>query len=217
MLSVDGALPLSAGLVEAVQTLCDAAEDHADPGPVVIALSGVPDGAASGTTFGPAPGGLDIGLVSKWERALRRLERLPVRTCAVVLGDCGGTALEVLLATDLRVATPGARLVVPAYGDAVWPGMALYRLTQQAGVGGVRRAVLGGAPISAERALALHLLDGLSDDPAAALAALTDDLPGRDLAIRRQLMFDAARTSFEDALGTHLAACDRALRRSAAS
>jgi isomerase DpgB len=36
--------------------------------------------------------------------------------------------------------------------------------------------------------------------------------PGAELAIRRQLMLEAMTTTFEDALGTHLAACDRALR-----
>jgi isomerase DpgB len=38
---------------------------------------------------------------------------------------------------------------------------------------------------------------------------------GADLAIRRQLVLEAANTAFEDALGVHLAACDRALRRAA--
>jgi isomerase DpgB len=36
---------------------------------------------------------------------------------------------------------------------------------------------------------------------------------GTELAIRRQLMAEALTTSYEDALGLHLAACDRALRR----
>jgi isomerase DpgB len=36
---------------------------------------------------------------------------------------------------------------------------------------------------------------------------------GAELAIRRQLMDEASWMSFEDALGPHLAACDRALRR----
>ena len=35
---------------------------------------------------------------------------------------------------------------------------------------------------------------------------------GRELAIRRRLLLDATTTSYEDALGAHLAACDRAVR-----
>ncbi|MGW3730079.1 enoyl-CoA-hydratase DpgB, partial [Streptomyces sp. NPDC000851] len=67
-------------------------------------------------------------------------------------------------------------------------------------------------------ALALGIADEIAEDPAAALADaadLTGGLSGQEVAIRRQLLFDATTTSFEDALGAHLAACDRVLRRSA--
>jgi isomerase DpgB len=42
-------------------------------------------------------------------------------------------------------------------------------------------------------------------------------MDGAEMAIRRQLIFEAGSTTFEDALGAHLAAADRALRREAAS
>jgi isomerase DpgB len=210
-LTVDGSQPLTLDTVKALNALCDTAEDGELRTPLVVAVSGAP---ATGPNV-PLP------LVNKWERALRRLEKLDVPTAALADCDCGGTALELLLATDLRIATPGSRLL-PLAGDllctgngagAVWPGMALYRLANQAGVTAVRRAVLFGAPLDAERALALNLLDELAEDPAAALAALVDTLTaGPGLAIRRQLMLDAATTSFEEALGRHLAACDRVLR-----
>jgi isomerase DpgB len=157
--------------------------------------------------------------VNKWERVLRRLERLPATTVAVAAADCGGLALDVLLATDLRIATTGTRLLPPVDGAATWPGMALFRLAQQAGSGPIRRAVLFGAPITANEALAMNLIDEIADDPGAALAATTrlaTAFSGPELAIRRQLMFNAASSTFEDALGGHLAACDRALRRASA-
>jgi isomerase DpgB len=47
------------------------------------------------------------------------------------------------------------------------------------------------------------------------VVALTAGVAGEELAIRRQLLLDAGHTRFEDALGSHLAACDRALRRGA--
>jgi isomerase DpgB len=60
---------------------------------------------------------------------------------------------------------------------------------------------------------------GVIDDTAAnaALAVekameVTGAAPGAELAIRRQLMLEAMTTTFEDALGAHLAACDRVLR-----
>lgn len=209
-LRVDGAQPLSAALVESLQQLCDRAEDADEAGLVTIHVSGVPRPAWSRE--------LTVGLVSKWERALRRLERLTRPTVAVASGDCAGLALDAMLATDFRIAARDVRLLVPVDRDATWPGMSLYRLARKAGVGSIRRAALLGAPIDAGDAQAMRLVDEVADDPGPALArlaALAGALTGTELAIRRQLIFDASRTSFEDALGSHLAACDRAIRRGA--
>ncbi|WP_280883204.1 enoyl-CoA-hydratase DpgB [Streptomyces pseudovenezuelae] len=209
-LTVDGSEPLSAATVGAVQEICDRAEDRAAHGPLTVHATGTPQGDWTG--------GLDVMLVSKWERALRRLERLPLATVAVADGDCGGTALDVFLAADVRAVTPGTRLLVARDKTGTWPGMAGYRLAQLAGPAGVRRAVLFGLPVEGPEAVRLGLADEMVDDPAvtvAAVAGLTSGLAGKELAIRRQLLFDAATTSFEDALGPHLAACDRALRTTA--
>ncbi|MFG2378313.1 enoyl-CoA-hydratase DpgB [Streptomyces sp. NPDC048504] len=208
-LRIDGRQPLSAHTVAAVTAACEAAEDLDGRASVVVHVSGAPGG--------PLPDGLTVSLVSKWERVLRRLERLPATTVAVADGDCGGPALDVLLATDHRIATTTVRLVVPVEGGGTWPGMALYRL---AGHGThaapIRHAVLYGTPVSAADALALHLVDELTDDVPEALRLAADRaraVSGTELAIRRQLLHEAAGTSFEEALGAHLAACDRVLRR----
>nr|ADU56119.1 hypothetical protein CA878-41 [uncultured organism CA878] len=212
VLRLDGSRPLSAALVEELAALCDRAEDQREPGPVTVHVTGVPtDGR---------PDGLTVGLVSKWERVVRRFERLGRLTVVVASGDCAGTALDLLLAADVRIVAPGTRLLLSRVGGATWPGMTVHRLTQQAGAAGIRRAVLLGAPIEADRALALNLIDEVSEDPATTLAELAEAagaVDGSELAIRRQLIFEAGSTTFEDALGAHLAAADRALRREAAS
>ncbi|NVI90859.1 enoyl-CoA-hydratase DpgB, partial [Actinomadura sp. BRA 177] len=121
-LTIDGREPLTPEAVAAVTAICDAVEDGAGDGLVVVRASGAPGDRA--------PDGLTVGLVSKWERALRRLERLPALTIAVLDGDCGGPALDALLATDHRIATPAVRLVPPVRAGAAWPGLALYRLAR---------------------------------------------------------------------------------------
>lgn len=206
-LQIDGGRPLTVDLVAEVEAFNERVEDgHASL--VVIRVGGA-----------PTDRGLDqitVNLVRQWERALRRLERLGAATVALAEGDVGGVAMEALLATDHRIATSNVRLLLPASSEAVWPGMLLYRLANQIGVAHVRRAVLFGAPVSAGAAFDLGLVDAVVPDAEAALACvanLTATYSGTELAIRRQLMLDATTTSFEDALGTHLAACDRALRR----
>jgi isomerase DpgB len=205
---IDGRQSLSAEWVAAIGAACDRAEDRGGDAHIVVHVSGAP---------GKSPGSeASVALVSRWERALRRLERLPATSIAVATGDCGGLALDALLATDYRIAAPSVRLLVPVEAGATWPGMALYRLCHQAGAAAVRAAVLFGAPIEADTALALRLLDEVADHTGSALATaveMTNSFSGSELAIRRQLMLDAVTVSFEDALGRHLASCDRQLRR----
>ncbi|KOU27427.1 enoyl-CoA hydratase [Streptomyces sp. WM6372] len=210
-LAVDGRLPLSPAAVAAVNAACDGAEDGHTAGHLILRLSGVP--------AVPQADGVTVSLVSKWERALRRLERLPAATIATVQGPCGGLALDLLLCADRRIADGAASLVMPVENGTTWPGMTLYRLGRShPGAAAVRRAVLFGTAISAQEAVALQLVDVLADDVEAVLAqavASAASVRGSELAIRRQLLFDAATTSFEEALGAHLAACDRALLQSA--
>ncbi|WP_405735192.1 enoyl-CoA hydratase-related protein [Streptomyces sp. NBC_00028] len=207
-LTIDGAQPLSIRTVKDVTVLCEEVEDRG--GAVILRVTGA-----------PAPGwadGLDVALVTKWERVLRRLERLPAVTVAVATGDCGGTALDAFLTADVRIATRSSRLLLPVEGEATWPGMAVFRLARLAGAARARRAVLFGQPVQAPEALMLGIADELTETPDAAAATTVErlkGLAGKEVALRRQLLLDAATTSFEDALGPHLAACDRALRRTA--
>jgi isomerase DpgB len=208
VIQIDGRRSLSAGLVTALGAACDNAEDRGDRNTVILQVSGAPEE--------PQDRNVTVALVSKWERVLRRLERLPAATIAVASGECGGLALEALLATDYRIATASVRLLMPTRAGVTWPGMILYRLVRQAGAAAVRRAVLFNAPIVAADAVAMRLIDELTIDTSGALRAaaeLAEGIPGAELAIRRQLMQDASGVSFEDALGAHLAACDRVLRQ----
>ncbi|MFJ2262674.1 enoyl-CoA-hydratase DpgB [Streptomyces sp. NPDC087844] len=211
VLRIDGRRFLSTETIAAVGAFCDRVEDFTGQGNATVHVSGVPTGSWSRE--------LTVPLVNKWERALRRLERLPAATIAVADGDCGGAALDALLTTDYRIATRSARLVVSVEDGATWPGMALYRLARYgASAAAIRRAVLFGTPVEAADALALQLVDELADDPVAAAATAEERagaVSGAELAIRRQLLLDAPTTTFEEALGAHLAACDRALRRAA--
>lgn len=213
LLRIDGSQTLSAETVAAVAAACDQAEDQGGRARLIVHVFGEPGK--------PRASGLTVSLVNKWEQVLRRMERLPAATIAVATGDCGGLALDAFLAVDYRIATRSARMLVPVEDGATWPGMALFRLAKHgANAAVIRRAVLFGTPVEAADGLALNLVDEVVDDPAEAVAVAVERsgaVAGTELAIRRQLLLDAPTTTFEDALGVHLAACDRALRRAAAS
>ncbi|HEV7962698.1 MAG TPA: enoyl-CoA-hydratase DpgB [Actinoplanes sp.] len=216
VISIDGNRPISAETVAEVAAACDTAEDlarTAAPGARLVV-------SATGAAATASAADLTIGLVSKWERVLHRLERLPLPTVATATGDCGGPALDALLATDYRIAAASARLVLPVEDGATWPGMAVYRLARQAwNAAVIRRAVLFGTPIDVADALTLQLVHEVTEDMPGALARsgrVTGAVAGAELAIRRQLLLDAPTVSFDDALGVHLAACDRAIRQAGA-
>lgn len=184
VIRVDGRQSPSAEAIADIEAVCDAAEDRDEYGRLIIHVSGAPRR--------PWADDLTPTVVSRWERALRRLERLPAITVAVACGDCGGTALDALLITDWRIAAPSVRLLLPVHAGATWPGLALHRLARRAGTAAVRRMLLLGLPVDAGDALALRLVDELTDDTAVALGAVPR-LFGPEVAMRRKLMFDASR------------------------
>jgi isomerase DpgB len=207
-LELTGTAVLSAALIEEVTAVGRRLEGT--DGTLLIRITGGhPDGAAW-------PYEVGVHTVNHWERALRRLERLRAVSIAVVDGLCQGPALDVLLVTDYRLSTVDTRLRIPSAAGGTWPGMALYRLANQLGTARARQAVLFGQDIPAVRAGEWGLLDEVVDEPVARVRDVVKGfagLSGTEVSVRRQLLLEAENTAFEDALGTHLAACDRALRR----
>jgi isomerase DpgB len=162
------------------------------------------------------PGEVPLAAVNRWERVARRLERLAAVTIAVADGTCGGPSLRLLLAADYRIATPDVRLMLPVNDGQFWPGMELYRIVHEIGLARARKIVLWGDMVTAGQALELGIVDQVSADAADAVRSavlLLGRMSGGENAIRRQLLVEATTTTFEEALGVHLAACDRELRR----
>jgi len=208
-LSISSAQRLSPQLVKRVEQACNEVDDL-PRSVVLLRLTDEP------VDEGAEAAELTVHLVNQWERALRRLERIDAVTIAVASGWCGGPALEALLSTDYRIASADVRLRLPSAAGEPWPGMAVHRLANQVGVARARPLVLFGTELSAAQALQLGLVDEIATDVTAAAEArraAVRSLTGSEVAIRRRLLMEAPAISFEDALGTHLAACDRTLRR----
>jgi isomerase DpgB len=212
---IDGAGLLSNELATQLGDTVDQAEDL---GPSTVMLVHVA-GHVNPAALRPWPGRIDIQSVNKWERVLRRIERTALTTIALVEHTCSALALELLLVADRRLASGDFSMRYAIPGGDVWPGMALYRLSRQIGHARARKLFLDGTDITAALALELNIVDETVDHLASGvdrIAHLLKHAPVDDFAVRRRLMQDSLSTSFDDALGAHLAACDRALRRSPA-
>ncbi|WP_024803235.1 enoyl-CoA-hydratase DpgB [Nocardia sp. BMG51109] len=212
--------PLSADMIESVIAVARRAEDAAAGTRHCVVL--YVGGARTGQRF-PWPGDVAVGDVGKWEAALRRLEQVPVPIIAAVDGAAYGPAAELLLVADYRVLRSGAEFRFATTGAGVWPAMGIYRLAAQIGAGRARDLVVQGRGLTAEAAVERGLADTIVADAEAEVGAIKAGLAlfesavGSELAIRRRLLLDAMTTRFEDALGAHLAASDRTLRRERAA
>lgn len=209
---IDWTSPLTE-LTERLDAIRTAAERRTDPTVVVLRLRG-----ATGDRAWPR----DVGVrqVNRWERAVRGLERMAAVVIVAAEGTCGGPTLDLLLAADYRIVARDLRVLLPVNEDQFWPGMGVYRLALQLGTARARQLVLWGAEISAARALDVCLADEMTaevDETIATAVVMLGRTAGTDLSVRRQLLLEAQATTYEEALGAHLAACDRELRRVAAN
>jgi isomerase DpgB len=200
---------LSKSLVASINNACDSVEDAGEGAVLLVLLK-----QASVDKAEPVEA-VDVHLVNHWERALRRLERLDAASVATIEGQCSGLGLAVMLTTDYRIAAPEVRLNLAGV-DGILPGMTLHRLANQVGVAAARQLTAFGMDMGVARAEQLGMVDTVAADTEAAainfikhLGTLNTD----DLSVRRRLLIEASSLSYDDALGSHLAACDRLLRK----
>ncbi len=93
------------------------------------------------------------------------LAALPFPTVAAINGFALGGGLELALAADLRVASPGARMGLPEVGLGLIPGFGgTQRLPRLIGLGRALDLILTGRHVSAEEALQLGLVNRVADD-----------------------------------------------------
>ncbi|MCX4580967.1 hypothetical protein OHB41_49305 [Streptomyces sp. NBC_01571] len=165
-LMVDGTRPLTVMEAKAVNDVCDRCEDG-DATVLVLRVQGAPSAVTA----------VDMRVLTQWEGALRRLERMPTLSVALAGASCGGLALDALLAADYRIAAAGVQLVSSMAAGGVWPGMALYRLGSVSCAAAVWRAVYFGVPIGLDEARACGLVDEVAaavlEEPSSVVSRLT--------------------------------------------
>ncbi len=93
--------------------------------------------------------------------ACKALAGLPMPVVALVHGSCLGGALEVVSFCDFVVADPGATFGQPEIKLAFFPPFACSQLPRLTGLQNAAWAVLSGESFSAERAMALGLVQKL--------------------------------------------------------
>ncbi len=208
-ITIDGSQDL-AETTRTLAALCRQVEQRREKSVVVLELGELPQGRREW------PGPVGVGDVNRWERTVHQLEQLNAVTIAAARGTCGGPALDLLLAADFRIAGPDLRIMLPINDGQFWPGMSVFRLVRNVGLARAKQVVLWGTDLSLDKATELGLVDRVGEDLSDAVRTATvllGRVSDKETALRRQLLMEAGAADYDDALGVHLAACDRELRR----
>lgn len=123
-----------------------------------------------------AAGEIDMNYMEPWERLLRRFETMDKIVLCLLHGYFIG-GLQLALACDIRVATPGAKGGVPGAKEGIIAGMAPWRLARFVGFGRAKKFALHGYLITGEEAHQIGLVDHLvsEDNMAAEYEALIQE------------------------------------------
>jgi enoyl-CoA hydratase/carnithine racemase len=163
---------LDRALVEALHAAVDAEREHV----IVLGSSG------PGRFCGGADTAIDDAERAWVSDALyelyARILALPRPVLAALDGPVIGGGLQLAITCDLRIAAPGAWLQArgPGHGLAV----AAWGLPTLVGRGRALDLCLTGRRVDAEEALAIGLVDRVTDDPGAAAVALAADFAELD-------------------------------------
>lgn len=151
----------------------------ANPEVKALVLTGRGKVFSAGADLDEARAGLAVDPV--WDRLSGAIADAPVLTISALNGTAAGGALGMVLATDLRVATPGTKIFYPVMKLGFLPQPSdPGRLAALVGPARAKLILMGGARIMADEALAMGLIDRICEDPLAEAQALSADALGAD-------------------------------------
>lgn len=165
---------------EMLAALADTVERAASDRTVkALVLTGRGKVFSAGADLDEARAGLAVDPV--WERLSAAIADAPVLTIAALNGTAAGGALGMVLASDLRIAVPNARIFYPVMKLGFLPQPSdPARLASLVGPARAKLILMGGARIEAEEALAIGLVDRIAEDPLAEARTLAADAMAAD-------------------------------------
>ena len=162
----------------------------------------------------------EITTTSQWEDLSEKIANIPCLTLAALNGTLAGGAFGMVLACDLRIATPEANFFYPVLKNNLLPQPNdIERMVNIAGISTAKLILLAGQKISAQKALQTNLIDQISERGAFistidSLCTIAENDDGVSLlAIKRLFQAKYNSTVKEDALLAVFEKNDAAIRR----
>ena len=156
----------------------------------VLILTGTGKVFSAGADLEAAKAGLATSPL--WERLSGAMERLDGLTICALNGTAAGGAMGMVLACDLRVAVPGAKIFYPVMKLGFLPQPSdPKRLAALVGASRAKMILMAGQKIPVEEALTWGLIDRIAEDLLAEARALAADVlaatPQHAAAIKRMI------------------------------
>jgi enoyl-CoA hydratase/carnithine racemase len=165
----DKANALTAEMLEELCRIAEAAQEAR-----ALILTGAGKVFSAGADLDAARAGLATSPL--WERLSGALVALPGLSVAALNGTVAGGAMGMVLACDLRVAVPGAKLFYPVMKLGFLPQPSdPARLAALAGPSRARMILMAGQKIPVEEAMTWGLIDRISETPVQEAQALAAD------------------------------------------
>ena len=150
----DKANSLTAEMLETLAETVEAAHEGAR----VLILTGTGKVFSAGADLEAAKAGLATSPL--WERLSGAIAGFPGLSIAALNGTCAGGAMGMMLACDLRIAVPGAKIFYPVMKLGFLPQPSdPARLAALAGPSRAKMILMGGQKIPVEEALTWGLID----------------------------------------------------------
>lgn len=183
---------------DGLDALASAVSDADEP---VVHLRGAGDGFCAGADLDEVAT-LDRESAEAFARRGQRVARTIESSASIVVagidGPARGGGLELSLACDVRVATPGATFGEPGVTFGLfgaWGGTV--RLPRILGEGDALEFALSGRVVDAETALRMGLVSRIEDDPAAVVEEIAANAPDALAALKRRIRDEGDRETRE--------------------
>lgn len=172
--------------------LAETVEAATAAGVAVLILTGVGKVFSAGADLDDARAGLATDPV--WERLSAALAAFPGLSIAALNGTLAGGSMGMALASDLRIAVPGAKFFYPVMKLGFLPQPSdPGRLVALVGRARAKLILMAGQKVEADEALAMGLIDrivapeGLMDEARALAADVLAAKPGHAAAIKAMI------------------------------
>jgi cyclohexa-1,5-dienecarbonyl-CoA hydratase len=181
---------IDAAMITAISTVLDR---DVTPSTSLVVFEGAGKHFSFGASVEEHRPKLVAALLERFHGLFHKLAKLAVPTCAVVRGQCLGGGLELATWCTWIVATPDAHLGQPEIRLAMFPPMGSLLLPWRVGGAAGLDLCVSGRSVSADDALALGLVNAVTDDPTAWWRALVEDVLSKTSALALRHAERAAR------------------------